>query len=271
MTEMTDEQRAQMQEKLKSMTPEQIAQMQKEQCIFCQIISGKIPSKKVYEDQVMIAILDINPATKGHVLLVPKTHYMILPHVPDGELAHLFVVAQKLSQSILRVFKVGGTTLFIANGQVAGQRAQHVMVHLIPRREGDKVMIFDEKLIGSEMATKVQMAVKGTFFKHLGIESGDETAEKENNVTQSEKSEQRNHPKKGSGSAADSTIPEPAPYKDSPSSSEVERVKPQKATKKTSSLKTGKSERKIADVPSNEAPKRKDDDVSLDDIANLFK
>ena len=87
--EMTEEQRQALQEKLKNMKPEELAQLQKQQCIFCQIISGKIPAKKIYDDEIAIAILDINPASKGHLLLLPKEHYMIMPQVPDGVLAAL--------------------------------------------------------------------------------------------------------------------------------------------------------------------------------------
>ncbi len=235
---ITDEARAAMAEKLKSMSPDQIAQLQKEQCIFCSIISGKIPAKKIYEDKLMVAILDINPAAKGHLLLIPKNHYMILPHVPDSELAHLFLVAQKLSQSVLRTFKVGGTTIFIANGQVAGQRAQHVMVHVIPRKEGDKVMAFEEKLIGSEMAAKVQMAVKPTFYKHLGI--GEMSSRGSADVENKER---------GSTPTAGKHVPEP---KNGPPKKVAPKQLPTKGDGSTVSL-------------------RQEEDVSLDDIANLFK
>ncbi len=68
--QMTPEQAEAMQEKLKQMSPEELKDFQKKQCIFCQIIDGKVASKKIYEDDKMIAILDINPAAKGHVLLL---------------------------------------------------------------------------------------------------------------------------------------------------------------------------------------------------------
>ena len=64
------------------MSPEQIAEMQKQQCIFCKIIKGDIPGKKVFQDDFVEAILDINPAAKGHTLVMPKEHYPILPVIP---------------------------------------------------------------------------------------------------------------------------------------------------------------------------------------------
>ena len=62
-----------------NMSPEQIMELQKQKCPFCQIVAGKIPSKTIYEDDKVLAILDINPIAKGHVLVMPKEHYPIMP------------------------------------------------------------------------------------------------------------------------------------------------------------------------------------------------
>ena len=70
-------------EKVKNMSPEELRKFQKEQCIFCHIIKGDVQSRKVYEDEVCIAILDINPANPGHLLLLPKEHYAIMPQITD--------------------------------------------------------------------------------------------------------------------------------------------------------------------------------------------
>ena len=168
--QLTAEQRQALEQKLKNMSPEELAQFQKQQCIFCQIVSGKIPSKKVFEDDKVMAILDINPAAKGHVLLLPQEHYVIMPQVPEADLLHLFSVAKKLSQRVLRGFKSQGTTLFVANGLIAGQRSQHFMVHIIPRREGDHLISFDEKLIDEELRKKVKLVVEKRFNQLMGIE-----------------------------------------------------------------------------------------------------
>ena len=131
-----------MKEKLASMSPEEIKEMQKQQCPFCQIIAGKIPSKKIFEDDKVIAILDINPAVAGHALLLPKEHYGIMPFVPDEILAHMAKIAKYISKAFLKQLLVKGSNIFIANGQVAGQQAQHFMMHLIPREEGDGIEVF---------------------------------------------------------------------------------------------------------------------------------
>ena len=114
-----------------------------QQCIFCQIIEGKVASKKVYEDDVCTAILDINPANPGHVILLPKKHHAILPLVPDQDTAHLAVIAKRISKVLLSVLKANGTNVFVANGSVAGQRAPHVIIHIIPRKDKDGITVFD--------------------------------------------------------------------------------------------------------------------------------
>lgn len=107
----------------------------KQQCPFCLMVEGKIPVKKVYEDEKVLAILDINPANKGHVLLFPKNHASTMNEVPDDVVKHCFSVANKISKAL----KAEGTNIFLANGNVAGQTAPHVLIHIIPRFKGDKV------------------------------------------------------------------------------------------------------------------------------------
>jgi len=137
--QMSEEQVKALQEKIKQMSPEELKEFQKKQCIFCQIISGKVQSKKVYEDEHVVAVLDINPANPGHMLIMPKEHYSIMPQIPDEEIGHLFLTAKALSNASLRALEVQGSNILVANGVAAGQKAQHFMLHLIPRKEGDGV------------------------------------------------------------------------------------------------------------------------------------
>ena len=136
---MSPEQLKALQEKIKQMSPEELKEFQKKQCIFCQIVSGKVQSRKIYDDDKVFAILDINPANPGHILLITKEHYSIMPQVPDDEIAHVFMAAKSLSNSMLRGIDAHGTNIIVANGITAGQRAQHFMVHIIPRKENDGV------------------------------------------------------------------------------------------------------------------------------------
>lgn len=137
--QMSEEQIQALQEKIKNMSPEELKDFQKKQCIFCQIISGRVQSKKIYEDDKCLGILDINPANPGHILLLPKEHYTIMPQVPEEEISHIFNVAKSLSNAQLRGIGAQGTNILVANGVAAGQRAQHFMVHVIPRMEKDNV------------------------------------------------------------------------------------------------------------------------------------
>ncbi len=110
---------------------------QKAQCIFCKIIKGEVPSKKVYEDEHILAILDINPATKGHLLVMPKEHYPIMPLIPEDIFKHLFAKARKLDKAVQEALLCHQTTIFIANGGAAGQQSSHFMMHIIPREGSD--------------------------------------------------------------------------------------------------------------------------------------
>lgn len=95
--------------------------------------------RRVYEDSVSIAILDSQPASLGHVLLVPKQHFTVMQQIEDETLSKLFVASKKISHALLRTLKGEGTSIFIANGTVAGQKAPHVLIHIIPRKEGDGI------------------------------------------------------------------------------------------------------------------------------------
>lgn len=112
-------------------------ELMKQNCIFCKIVNKEIPAKIVFEDDICLAILDINPATTGHLLLMPKEHYMIMPMVPDEVLGHLSVISKSLADLLKETFGCDDTTVFIANGAAAGQQSQHFMMHVIPRYKDD--------------------------------------------------------------------------------------------------------------------------------------
>lgn len=156
-----------LQDKLKQMSPEELKEFQKKQCMFCQIVASKVQSKKVYEDDKVIAILDINPANPGHVVLITKEHYSIMPQIPDEEVAHVFKVVKSVSNSMLRSIDAQGTNVIVANGIAAGQRAQHFMVHIIPRKENDGInFILPQKALGQneieEIGNKLISALEST-------------------------------------------------------------------------------------------------------------
>ena len=108
-----------------------------ENCLFCKIISGEIPSNKVYEDNAVFAFLDIYPASEGHTLVAPKKHYSNFTDMSTEDVASLFEAARKITAAVEKAFSAQGSNIGINNGEVAGQEVPHVHVHVIPRKKGD--------------------------------------------------------------------------------------------------------------------------------------
>ena len=115
-------------------------------CIFCKIINGDIPGEKVYEDDDVLAIMDINPANKGHVLVIPRKHYETYLDLPDEIAAKMGKASKKVAQGVLKAAEVEGFNILNNNKKVAGQIVPHVHIHIIPRYEADGVdMSFSQK------------------------------------------------------------------------------------------------------------------------------
>jgi len=122
---------------------------------------GEIPVTTVYEDSDMMAILDINPANKGHVLLFPREHASILAEVPDNIVSKMFVVANKIAKTQFEKLDAKGTNILVSNGQIAGQTAPHVLVNIIPRFEGDKVAIgWERKQVPEEELAEIAKKIE---------------------------------------------------------------------------------------------------------------
>ena len=108
-----------------------------EDCIFCKIANGVIPSKTIYEDEKFRVILDLGPATKGHCLILPKQHFANLFEMPVDYAKELMLVAQKVGTLLKEKLHIDGLNLVQNNGEVAGQTVFHFHVHMIPRYQGD--------------------------------------------------------------------------------------------------------------------------------------
>ncbi len=108
-----------------------------EDCLFCKIIAGKIPSNKIYEDDSTFAFLDIHPASEGHTLVAPKKHFNSFKDMDAEGVGSLFEAARKITIAVERTFSAEGSNIGINNGKVAGQEVPHVHVHIIPRKKGD--------------------------------------------------------------------------------------------------------------------------------------
>src|SRR3989338_4048339 len=122
-----------------STSPDVKAQLeaQKQQCVFCKLVKKEIPGKIVFEDAKTIALLDIYPAVKGHVLFMPKEHYPLLPYLPPQEFAYLFGILPQLCKAVQSAMVAPSVNIFIANGGVAGQQSYHFLIHILPRELGD--------------------------------------------------------------------------------------------------------------------------------------
>ena len=115
--------------------------MKDENCIFCKILAGEIPSTAVYEDDDFTAILDVNPAARGHVIILPKNHAANIYELPDEDASKIMIVAKKIATAIEKAYHCDGVNILQNNGEAAGQTVFHLHVHVIPRFKGDTVNI----------------------------------------------------------------------------------------------------------------------------------
>lgn len=115
--------------------------MKDENCIFCKILAGEIPSTAVYEDDDFKAILDVSPAARGHVIILPKNHAANIYELPDEGASKIMVVAKKIATAIEKAYHCDGVNILQNNGEAAGQTVFHLHVHVIPRFKGDTVNI----------------------------------------------------------------------------------------------------------------------------------
>lgn len=109
--------------------------MPQNDCIFCKIVNGEIPSAKVYEDQHVYAFLDISQVSKGHTLVIPKTHTVNLFDTPEEVAKNLFASVPKIAQAIKKTYNPIGLNLLNNNEAAAGQSVFHLHLHLLPKYE----------------------------------------------------------------------------------------------------------------------------------------
>ena len=110
-------------------------------CIFCKIAAGEIPSETVYEDEQFRAILDLGPASAGHTLILPKAHFKDVTEISDEYAANVLKVAAKLGKAMKKGLGCEGFNLVQNNGEAAGQTVFHFHMHIIPRYKNDTVNV----------------------------------------------------------------------------------------------------------------------------------
>ncbi len=111
--------------------------MRDENCIFCKIANGEIPSRTLYEDEDFRVILDLGPATRGHALILPKEHAANLFELPEETAGKAMILAKKMAARMKEKLNCDGFNVIQNNGEVAGQTVFHFHMHLIPRYEND--------------------------------------------------------------------------------------------------------------------------------------
>jgi diadenosine tetraphosphate (Ap4A) HIT family hydrolase len=203
---------------------------------------------------------------------MPKEHYAIMPQIPEKEMGHLFLVAKYLSQALLKVLKVSGTNIFVANGPAAGQRAQHFMLHLIPRKDGDKLLEAEDKLVDHNLRGKVKELIAPKLNALLGVKKETQkTLEEEKNLVEIGSHPQKDifeeEEEKTEQEGKEEEIKEEAPKE---AESEGPEEKPKENQKKDAKSKPKKEKKSLAkEKPAKKS--RPEKAPSLDDIANLFK
>ncbi len=108
-----------------------------EDCIFCKIVKGEIPSTKIYENDNFLAILNVNPISEGHCLVISKKHFETLLDLPQTLGQELLDCIKKTAMKLIEKYNAEGFNVFNNNKEVAGQMIKHIHFHIIPRKKGD--------------------------------------------------------------------------------------------------------------------------------------
>lgn len=110
-----------------------------EDCVFCKVVNGDAPYSLVYEDTISMAFMTIGPVNDGHVLVIPKKHFVYWSDMDEATNAHLFIISQRVAKAIRSTdLKCEGINLFLADGEAAFQEVFHLHLHIFPRYKGDR-------------------------------------------------------------------------------------------------------------------------------------
>lgn len=110
-------------------------------CVFCAIVAGEAPATRIHEDDAYLAILDIRPFTRGHTLVLPKRHSVDLTDTPPETLAGMATLGQRIARAVRTTELADATNVAINDGRAAFQTVFHIHLHVLPRRDGDKLSV----------------------------------------------------------------------------------------------------------------------------------
>lgn len=134
-------------------------------CIFCKIVRGEVPSTRVYEDDDVLSFMDIGPIVKGHALIIPKAHYEDIRDIPEDILQKVIAVTRRVASAQYAGLDADGVNIHQANGATAGQVVPHIHFHAIPRFANDghswnwKAGTYEEPEAMQELAGKIKQAL----------------------------------------------------------------------------------------------------------------
>lgn len=134
-------------------------------CIFCKIVKGELPSSKVYENDKVVVILDINPVMPGHVLVIPKEHHTNVLETPDALLDEILRTVKKLAPSIMKATGCDGFNIGVNTGPTAGQLVLHTHFHVMPRQAKDELRLWKGKKYKDGEAGSVLAKIKDELNK----------------------------------------------------------------------------------------------------------
>jgi histidine triad (HIT) family protein len=139
--------------------------MKKEDCIFCRIANGEIPSDTVYEDDCFRVILDLNPANPGHALILPKEHFADITELAEPYLSRVLALAAKIGQAQMKALGCDGFNVVQNNGEAAGQTVRHFHVHVIPRKreETEKIVTWTPHESDPAQQKKIAEAIRAAL------------------------------------------------------------------------------------------------------------
>jgi histidine triad (HIT) family protein len=137
--------------------------MNENSCIFCRIAQKQVPANRVYEDEKVLAFLDIRPLNEGHTLVIPKAHYENIFDVPQELNAYIHGVTKQIAIAVKKATNADGISIIQQNGKAANQDIPHLHVHVIPRYEGQKMPSFSEISANREQLSQTAVKIR----KHL--------------------------------------------------------------------------------------------------------
>ena len=132
-------------------------------CVFCRIIKGELPSSRVYENEDVFAFLDIKPVNPGHVLVIPKKHYESIHDTPNDIFAKMSVVAKKIATSVQDNLGAKGVNIGMNNGKTAGQVVFHAHIHVMPRYGKDSLQLWIGEESKADERAKMAKTLQGAL------------------------------------------------------------------------------------------------------------